>query len=105
MILASVGHCAPDKCQCLSLALPRMEQVVEDPRFEIMMTKHDEASQRPQFAPLPVCWFCCLFDGVAAAGGFSCSRHTMPVTFNVSDTNIYSSMAAFSPSARPLTHC
>lgn len=61
MILASVGHCAPDKCQCLSLASPTMEQVVEDLQFEIMVTKHDEASQRLQFAPLPVCWFCCLF--------------------------------------------
>lgn len=54
MISASVGRCAPAERQCLSLVLPTVEQVMEDPHFEIMVTKHDEASQRPQFAPLPV---------------------------------------------------
>lgn len=59
-----------------------------DPCFEIMITKHDEASHLSQFAPLPVCWFCYLLDGAAAPGEFSCSQLTMPMTFNVSDTNI-----------------
>lgn len=91
--------------QCLSSVFQTMDQVVEDLHFEIMITKPDEASQCSQFAPLPVCCFCCLLDGAAASGGFlvcgtQCLWHSMCLT-QISN----SLMAAFCLSDRLLSHC